>query len=460
MGNLSNLAKDVQWGSGPKIYFDFNYIKKREGATQYYSITVSCQPLSGSHYFGYPIYVQISLDGVSKTTFTIKKASPSQWSSSIIYYTGWLSVTNKTSGTTDLKIRVYSGSGSSRDKTYNYTLDIDQPASAISCTEAAVGSRPVISISRASSNFTHTISYEFGSLSGVIAELTSATQITDWTIPTSFYAEIPHEKSKVGTLTCATYNGSTLLGTTTCEFPVTTNESVCKPNVSGNVVDTNPHTVAVTGDEDILVRYCSTALCTLTANSRYSSVLRAKKINGTNTADNTLTIENVEIDTFEFYALDSRGYHNTVKVVKPLVPYIRLTANVTAWRVDPTSGRAVLKVEGNCFKGSFGAKDNTLTIQYRQGEGAYETLTPTIADDNTYSVSISLSGLDYTKSFDYEVVVFDELNSIPKTATILKGIPVFDWGEEDFNFNVPVTIKGVNILEKLAELEALLASKG
>ena len=132
---MASIATNVQWGSGPKMYFDFSYEKKREGATQYYTITVSCHSLTGSSYFGYPIYIEISLDGVSKTSYTIKNASPSQWSSAITYTTGWLSVSNKTSGTTSLSIRAYSGGGTSYgEKTFSYTLEVDPSASTISCT--------------------------------------------------------------------------------------------------------------------------------------------------------------------------------------------------------------------------------------------------------------------------------------------------------------------------------------
>ena len=455
---MTTIASSVQWGSSPKIYFDFSYDKRREGSTQYYNISVSCAAVKGSQYFGYPIYLEISLDGTNKASHTLKKASPSQWSSAITYSTGWLAVSNKTSGTTALKIRIYSGSGSSRDTPYGYTLAIDPAASEISCAGANIESKPVIIIKKASQSFTHTITYRFGNLTGTIAEKTTATMITNWTIPPEFYAQIPNAKSGEATLTCTTYNGSTTVGNpTTCKMSVTTDENKCKPTVSGKVIDINPNTIAKTGNENTLVRYCSTARCTIatTLNKNAGRILY-QTVNNTHMSSNTLDIPNVEVGVFDFYAKDSREYYNIDKELKTLVPYVMLTANVMGWRVDPTSGNAMLRVEGNCFKGNFGAKDNTLTIQYQNGDVGGGEVKPTIKDDSTYSVDISLSGLDYTKAFNYEVVVFDELSTVTKTTTIQKGIPVFDWGEEDFNFNVPVTINGVNILEKLAELERLV----
>lgn len=334
-----------------------------------------------------------------------------------------------------------------------FDLDTIPRASSISCSTANIESNPTITISRASSSFTHTVDYKFGSLTGTIATKTGSTSITNWTIPADFYGQIPNAKTGYGTLTCTTYSGGTKIGTSTCTFYVGTDETKCKPTVSGKVVDTNTKTKALTGDENTLVRYHSKASCTLTAtlNKNAGSFL-TKTINNVSVSGTTLDIENVETGTFDFYAKDSREYFNSDKVVKTLVPYIRLTNDATLYRDDPTSGKATLKIEGNYFAGSFGAKSNTLTITYKQGDGADVSVTPTIKD-NRYSATVSLTGLDYTKAFDFEVVVRDELNTVPKPLTLQKGIPVFDWGEDDFNFNVPVTINGVNILEKLAELE-------
>ena len=454
---MASIASNVQWGTGPNTYFDFSYEKKRDGSTQYYQITVSCDPITGSSYFGYPIYVQIFLDGVAKTSYTLKNASPSQWSSAISNTTGWLSVSNKTSGTTALKIRIYSGSGSSRDTTYNYNLDIDPAASTISCTTADIGSNPTITINRASSNFRHTLTYRFGNAANTFIIKTSATTITNWTIPEGFYSQIPNAKSGEGTLTCATYNGDTLIGETFCPLKVTTNAEKCKPSVSGTVVDTEFETVRLTRASDkFLVRYHSKALCTISASTnKDAGSIKSKTINNTVVTGNTLEIPNVETGVFEFWAKDSREHPNSDKVTMTLIPYIKLTANVVGQRTDPTSGNATLTVEGNYYDGLFNEAENYLTVAYRQGDGAYIGAKPTISN-NKYSVTIPLSGLEYTQAYSFEVVVHDELETVTKTVTIPKGIPVFDWGEEDFRFNVPVTINGVNILEKLAELERLV----
>ena len=86
---------------------------------------IATLPTSGSAFFGYPIYETITLDGTDNISgHTIKSASPSRWDSEYVYETDWLTVSNKVSGTTALKIKLYSGAGSSRSATYSYSLTV------------------------------------------------------------------------------------------------------------------------------------------------------------------------------------------------------------------------------------------------------------------------------------------------------------------------------------------------
>lgn len=124
-----------------------------------------------------------------------------------------------------------------------------------------------------------------------------------------------------------------------------------------------------------------------------------------------------------------------------MIAYVKLTNNASAVRVDATSGDVTLTLSGNYFNGSFGAVSNALTARYAVNDGTSVSVTPTISG-NTYTAYISLSGLDYTTSHKIAVTVSDKLASVSKMITVKQGIPVFDWGESDFRFNVPVKIPG------------------
>ena len=75
-----------------------------------------------------------------------------------------------------------------------------------------MGSAGTISLSPASSSFTHTLRYLVGNASGTIVTKTSSTSVS-WTPPISLASQVPNATTAVGTLYCDTYNGSTLIGT-------------------------------------------------------------------------------------------------------------------------------------------------------------------------------------------------------------------------------------------------------
>lgn len=111
-----------------------------------------------------------------------------------------------------------------------HTLNTIPRASSVSASNATMGSATTISISRASSSFTHTLTYLFGNASGTIVTKTTATSVS-WTPPLSLASQIPKAVTGTCTITCSTYNGSTLIGSKTCTLTLTVPASV-KPTIS------------------------------------------------------------------------------------------------------------------------------------------------------------------------------------------------------------------------------------
>jgi hypothetical protein len=98
-----------------------------------------------------------------------------------------------------------------------------------------------------------------------------------------------------------------------------------------------------------------------------------------------------------------------------------------------------LTVSGQCFWGSFGQAENALQVTVEEPvTGLCQTLTPEPGADNTYTLTTRLEGFVYNRSFTLTVTVADKLCQLQKTAQLLPGVPVFDWGEGDFRFHVPV----------------------
>lgn len=318
-------------------------------------------------------------------------------------------------------------------------------ASTVSCSNANIGSYATITINRASSSFTHTLSYTFDSLDDTIVTKTSNTSVA-WIVPTTFYERIPNSKSGTVTITCDTYDGSTKIGTKTCTFTATVKEATSKPTLSPTVVDNNSTTIALTGDNTKFIKYYSNAAVTTGAEARNSATLASQKITcgSKSISSGSGTINKVEGGTFTFSATDSRGYITSQTVTKPLIKYVKLTCSMNASAAS-TSGVAVLKISGNYWNGNFGAINNTLTVQYRYKEqgGAYSDWTDSSASidnsNNTYSTTVSISGLNYLNAYTFQARAIDKLATVRSIEQTRKTVPVFDWGAEDFNFNVPVS---------------------
>lgn len=189
------------------------------------------------------------------------------------------------------------------------TLDSIPRASSVSAANATIGSATSISISRASSSFTHTLTYTFGSATGTIVTKTTATSVS-WTPPVSLASQIPKAVTGTCTITCTTYNGSTNIGSKTCTLTLTVPASV-KPTI------TSLTAARVDGDVPsswgIYVQTKSKAKLTINgASGSYGSTITAYSISGggyTSTASSFTTgfLNSSGTITFSATVTDSRG---------------------------------------------------------------------------------------------------------------------------------------------------------
>lgn len=330
-------------------------------------------------------------------------------------------------------------------------------ASSITATDSYIESATSINISRATSNFKHKITYSFEGLTGTVAENIDTNY--GWIIPTSFYAKLTAKSSAVCTLTCQTYNGSTLIGSKTTTFKISVDVEKNKPTISATVIDKNSTTVALTGSNAKLVKYYSNAEITMTATAKNGATIKSKSVvcgDGKTLTDNGV-INNVESGNFTISATDSRDISNSLTKKIDLVEYIKLSLNANFCRSQSTNNEVVLDYSGNFFNKSFGSVTNTLSLKYRYKEhssstwSSYTNLTPTKSGD-TYNNGSTVKSLgttfDYREEYDFELVAADKLMTITAKQTISVGKSIFDWGKDDFQFNVPVFLKnGSEILE-------------
>lgn len=301
--------------------------------------------------------------------------------------------------------------------------------SRVACNSFNIGTNTTITITKDKSSYTHTITYKFGSATGTIATKTTQTSIVWSPTASTLYAQIPNAISGYGTITCETFDGSASLGTTTAGFYAYAVKSNCLPTVTIAVEDTNASTIALTGNKNKLICYISKPKVTLTATAKNSATIKSRQIYnpvGLTATTSPYTFDTVYSEEFRCTATDSRGYSATETKTVEFVEYepCHFTAVPTIKRTETTSTTATLSIKGYCFKGSFGASSNTLTLKYRYkagtgSYGSYVTITPTWNTDGTFTSTPSVTGLSLSETYTFEVIVQDKLTSFGDGEEIL-----------------------------------------
>lgn len=417
-----------------------------------------------------PVY-SLSISAGTGSSITVDRTSSAGNStgkmtagSKKLYYGDRLKITFTPSANYNITTHTVNDKAFTSGSTHSVSADVAVKATAtplkslVAATDANIESVSTIIITRYNNAYTHTLKYTFGDLTGTIATKTSDTTIA-WTVPKSFYAEMPTTE-RACVITCTTYNGSTSLGSTECALEITTSKKLCAPTVSVTAADSNENTVALTGDNKKIIRYHSNVEVTATVEPKNSAKITKTTLKcGAATASGTSnTFTNAESIDISATATDSRGYETTAEATGlTLIKYIKLTTNTTAKRTSPTSNEVTITTKGNYFNGSFGAVSNTLKAQVRykpQSQSAYTdadsyaNMTVTISG-NTYTATATLTGLDYTQAYDIRVRVQDKVyeyngalaDAVYNNIKLSKGIPVFDWGENDVQFNVPARFR-------------------
>ena len=230
------------------------------------------------------------------------------------------------------------------------------------------------------------------------------------------------------------------------------------PTLNPTVKDINPMTLALTGDENTFVRYESTAEYAINALASKQATIISQSVRcGTKTITDLPygIIDDTESGTFNFNVVDSRGLQAQSAVFKNLVEYVKPTC-YQKLKVDitgETGANIKLTITGQYFDGFFGSAYNMLFVYVRHTQedgtmGDWVELTGSIAPkfkNNTYELEVTLTGFDYTKEYEFQCRVSDLINTVESSMDKIKMLPVFDWGETDFNFNVPVNINAEDL---------------
>ena len=454
------------FGTSSALHVIVSYDKKRQGADMlykfYYKIFISDRKGSLNPYGTYqnPVKATFTLNGNN----VWEKETQGNQGWSFEYTSDWITVSNKTSGTTPFKFTIkdtikdtwcnYTSStyslvvdpaGSDIGAVANFnignaiTVPITKYASMYDVLVVKIGSTTITTINNAPNPTTITFtSSELNTIYG----LTTEVQSVEFTFELTTY-EDSSKATIVGTTKSTTARGY-IVGS----YPLIN---------SITFEDTNSTTTALTGDSSTMVRYMSNVKVSVSASGVNKATIKSITINNTTASNGIVTFNSASSNSFEVKVVDSREFPTTQTKTMPMIDYVPLTLSANVYRDEPTNGKVVIDYSGNYFSRSFGSVSNTLTVQYRYIEkgGSWDnvnwiTLNPNIYSNNTYEQVITIEGFDYQKQYVFQVRATDKLSSPePSVANITKGKPIFNWDENNFNVNGEIKKNGNPIFQSI-----------
>lgn len=454
------------FGTSSALHVIVSYDKKRQGADMlyqfYYKIFISNRKGSLNPYGTYqnPVKATFILNGNN----VWEKTTQGNQGWSFEYTSDWITVSNKTSGTTPFKFTIKDtiNSGWCNYTSSTYSLVVDPAGSDIGAVaNFNIGNAITVPVTKYASMY-DVLVVKIGS--------TAITTINNAPNPTT----ITFTSSELNTI----YNLTKEVQSTIFTFELTTYEDSSKATIVGTTKsttargyivgsyplinsitfeDTNSTTTALTGDSSTMVRYMSNVKVSVSASGVNKATIKSITINNTTASNGIVTFNSASSNSFEVKVVDSRGFPTTQTKTMTMIDYIPLTINTNIRRNQPTDGKVVIDYSGNYFNGSFGSVNNTLTVQYRyiQKGGSWDnvnwiTLNPNIYSNNTYEQVITIEGFDYQKQYVFQVKATDKLSSPePSVANITKGKPIICWDENNFNVNGEIKKNGNPIFQSI-----------
>lgn len=223
-------------------------------------------------------------------------------------------------------------------------------------------------------------------------------------------------------------------------------ESVCKPDVSATVVDTNTSVTNITGSNTKFIKYISKPKVTVSATAKKSSTIKSYSINLNDGQTSNLQeniFDSIGSNKVSVSSTDGRGYSNSTNIELDMIDYIKLHINtISITRPEGTSNEAILNCDGAYYNGAFSSTiSNTLSASFKYRKSGETTWTnggsisPTITD-NTFKVTdLSLGSLfDYSDEYQFKIILEDKFLIVGSTdsdiITLPKGQEVIAIGDD------------------------------
>ena len=277
------------------------------------------------------------------------------------------------------------------------------------------------------------MTYKFGDATGTIGSDLGTSHA--WTVPLSLASQIPSGTSGSCTITCKTYNGSTLIGTKTVSFTAKVPSSVVPTISSVAVADTNS---AYATKFVSLVQGKSKAKFTITASGTYGSTIKTYKtvIEGKTYAGATPTTSVLTSSgniSASITVTDSRGRNATYTKTFYLIPYT--SPKITTFDATRTDATGVPYYEGTNAKINVGftissaneKNTSSYSIEYKPSTGTTWTKLQS-GSGYSYTNSIVTGALfDSNSTYDIKLTVTDYFGSVTRTIELPTAFTLLDF---------------------------------
>ena len=294
-----------------------------------------------------------------------------------------------------------------------------------------------IKTNRASGSFTHAITYGFGGASGTIA--TGVGDSTTWIPSKSLLFQIPNAQSGRGTITCKTYSGSKLIGTSTVDFTLTVG-STSKPSLSGLIIAEQTSIVSSKAGSNATVALLSNKKVTVTASAKDGASVSSVKVSN-NGKSVTLSksgsqyvgsISSVTSGKYTVTVTDRRGLSTSQEVSQTFYDYFYPTIeSINFGRTTQTGSNGMLTASGKYAN----MLSNTVTIQVTRTGLSQAVITGT-KNSGSWNFSKSYSDLTYINSYTATIKITDSFGQVAQiNAVLARSQPVLWIGKTKVKVN-------------------------
>ena len=356
-------------------------------------------------------FVKVNIDSISSSILNVSSASVT------------VTIKGLSSSLNAMNFR-----SSSATLVVQYEQSYSKSTATLSPTSLDAGTNMTVNFSNNNlSSLSHKVTWSFGSNSNTVTTSTGAASAS-YTIPLSWINAIPSAVSGTGTVTVATYEGSSLIGSSSYSFTLNVPSSVVPSieSITATRVDNS-----VPSSWGIYVQNRSGV--TLTANNAagsYGSTISSYKFSGSTSSTqtgNTLTISPITLSgtqTFSVSVTDSRGRSSnavscSISVTAYNAPTVtsavafRCTSSGTS---DEEGTYAGVRI-GAAYSTMGGKNSQTVSCQYQKvGATSWIDGQNSMTLDTTYVIGNGVLDINYTYHVRFQLT--DTFGTVEKIVDV------------------------------------------